>query len=139
MANELTRLGYKLSTDGTDNHLVLIDLKPQKITGSKVELVCDEVNITLNKNAVIGDKNPMNPGGVRIGTPAMTTRGATEEDFIKIVNYFDTAVKLGQEIQLKSGPKLADFKNVLHSTEYKVKLETLRNEIETWVSTFEFY
>lgn len=139
MANELTRLGYKLSTDGTDNHLVLIDLKPQKITGSKVELVCDEVNITLNKNAVIGDKNPMNPGGVRIGTPAMTTRGATEEDFIKIANYFDTAVKLGQEIQLKSGPKLADFKNVLHSTEYKVKLETLREEIETWVSTFEFY
>ena len=69
----------------------------------------------------------------------MKTRGETEEDLIKIVNYFDTAVKLGQEIQLKSGPKLADFKNVLHSTEYKVKLETLREEIEAWVSTFEFY
>ena len=59
----------------TDNHLVLWDLKPQNLTGSKMQTVCDHCSITLNKNAVLGDKSALTPGGVRVGTPALTTRG----------------------------------------------------------------
>eukprot|EP00877_Chromochloris_zofingiensis_P007161 jgi/Chrzof1/2699/Cz11g25190.t1 len=67
LAAALTKRGYKLSSGGTDNHLVLWDLRPEGITGSKMEKACDLVHITLNKNAVVGDVAAMNPGGVRIG------------------------------------------------------------------------
>jgi glycine hydroxymethyltransferase len=67
MANALLKRGYKLVTDGTDNHLILWDLRPEGVTGSKMEKACDLCHITLNKNAVVGDLSAMNPGGVRIG------------------------------------------------------------------------
>ena len=60
---------------------MLIDLRPIGVTGSKMEKICDAVNITLNKNCVPGDRSALSPGGVRVGAPAMTTRGMTEEDF----------------------------------------------------------
>ena len=72
-AETLVKKGYTLCSGGTDNHLVLWDLRPQGITGSKYEKICDKINITLNKNAVVGDKSAVSPGGVRIGAPAMTT------------------------------------------------------------------
>ena len=81
--------GYKLVTDGTDNHLILWDLRPTGITGSKMELACDLCHITLNKNAVYGDASAMTPGGVRIGTPAMTSRGLKEADWEKIAEFLD--------------------------------------------------
>lgn len=72
--------GNKIVTDGTDNHLLLLDVRPHSLTGSKLEKACDEVHITLNKNTIIGDKSAITPGGVRIGTPAVTTRGYLEAD-----------------------------------------------------------
>ena len=60
---------------GTDNHLILWDLRPHGLTGSKMEKICDAVDITLNKNAILGDRSALAPGAVRIGTPALTTRG----------------------------------------------------------------
>ncbi len=63
---------------------MLWDLRPLGLTGSKVEKVLEEMNITLNKNAVHGDVSAMSPGGVRIGTPAMTSRGLKEADFAQI-------------------------------------------------------
>ena len=65
--------GNKLCTGGSDNHLILWDLRPLGLTGSKIELTCDKAHITLNKNAVCGDRSALSPGGVRIGTPALTT------------------------------------------------------------------
>jgi glycine hydroxymethyltransferase len=59
----------------------LWDLRSNKVTGSKMQLACDAVKITLNKNSVPGDTSAMIPGGVRVGAPAMTSRGANEEDF----------------------------------------------------------
>lgn len=82
LAEELIKKGHKLITDGTDNHLILLDVRPCELTGSKVEKACDEVHITLNKNTVIGDKSAITPGGVRIGTPAVTTRGYVEKDMV---------------------------------------------------------
>lgn len=76
-------------TGGTDNHLLLLDVRPHGLTGSKLEKACDHVHITLNKNTIIGDKSAVTPGGVRIGTPAVTTRGYVENDMKQVANYLD--------------------------------------------------
>ena len=65
--------GYKMVSDGTDNHLILMDVKSSGLTGSKAEKILERVFIFANKNSIVGDKSPMNPGGLRIGTPAITT------------------------------------------------------------------
>merc|ERR1712070_333621 len=84
LAKFLVGKGYKLATEGTENHLMLWDLRPLGLTGSKMEKVFEKMHITLNKNAVHGDVSAMTPGGVRIGAPAMTSRGLKEADFVKI-------------------------------------------------------
>merc|ERR1740139_611117 len=103
LGDKLISLGYSLATGGTENHLVLWDLRPQKLTGSKYEKVCDAVCITLNKNCVPGDRSAVTPGGVRIGTPALTTRKMVESDFEQIADFLDRALKLALSIQEKSG------------------------------------
>ena len=80
IAKKLVSYGYRLQTEGTDNHLVLWDLRPIGLTGSKIEKLCDLVHITLNKNAVAGDTSAVVPGGIRIGTNALTSRSMTEKD-----------------------------------------------------------
>lgn len=81
MAEELNKLGFKLVTGGTDNHLILIDLRNKGVTGKELEEKLDEVGITVNKNAVPYDtEKPSITSGIRIGTPAITTRGLKEED-----------------------------------------------------------
>ena len=79
LAKTLIELGYSMVTGGTENHLVLWDLRPNGLTGSKMEYICDSVHITLNKNAVFGDASALTPGGCRIGAPAMTSRGLVEK------------------------------------------------------------
>ena len=85
----MIKLGHKLVTNGTDNHLLLLDVRPFGLTGSKVEKACDEVHITLNKNTIIGDKSAVTPGGLRIGTPAVTTRGYGTKDMVEVAKYID--------------------------------------------------
>lgn len=94
MANEFINLGYKVISGGTDNHLFLIDMKSSKgLNGKEAEDLLNKVNITLNKNSIPGDKEkPMLTSGVRIGTPAMTTRGYKEDDFILIARLIDRAI-----------------------------------------------
>jgi glycine hydroxymethyltransferase len=89
LASALQSKGHKLASDGTDNHLVLWDLRPHGLTGSKVEKVCELASITLNRNAVHGDASALSPGGVRVGAPAMTTRGCKEAEFTKIAEFLD--------------------------------------------------
>merc|ERR1712048_1055534 len=84
LADTLKSKGHKLASDGTDNHLVLWDLRPHGLTGSKLEKVRERVSISLNRNAVHGDASALSPGGVRIGSPSMTTRGCTSEDFKRL-------------------------------------------------------
>ncbi len=67
--------GHTLVSDCTDIHLILLDMRPHGLTGSKLEMACSEINIALNKNTIVGDKSSITPGGVRIGTSAVTTRG----------------------------------------------------------------
>ncbi len=96
MCNEFLRLGYHVVTGGTDNHLFLIDLRKNfpNVTGAMVQNMLDNYNITLNKNCVPGDtRKPTETSGIRIGTAAMTTKGFTEQDFIRVANNIDYLIK----------------------------------------------
>lgn len=86
-AARLLEVGYTLVSGGTDNHLVLVDLNPNGIDGARVQSVLDVVHITLNKNSVPGDKSAVVPGGIRVGSPALTTRGFNEQDFVKVADF----------------------------------------------------
>jgi glycine hydroxymethyltransferase len=90
MAKALTDLGYQIISGGTDNHLMLIDLRNKGITGKKAQETLDLAHITLNKNAVpFDDKSPFVTSGIRIGVPAITTRGLKENDMNKVVELID--------------------------------------------------
>ena len=82
---------------------------PQGITGSKMEKACDLCHITLNKNAVVGDVSAMAPGGIRIGAPAMTSRGLKEADFENIAEFLHQVLEVCKETQQKHGKLLKDF------------------------------
>ncbi|MGB4931116.1 MAG: serine hydroxymethyltransferase, partial [Chitinophagales bacterium] len=93
MANALVAKGYKIISGGTDNHLMLIDLRNKNISGKKAEALLGAAHITVNKNMVpFDDKSPFVTSGIRIGTPAVTTRGMKETDMIKIVEWIDRLI-----------------------------------------------
>jgi len=132
LADTLTKKGYSIATGGTDNHLILWDLRPQGITGSKIEKVCDVAHITLNKNCVPGDRSAASPGGVRIGTPAMTTRGLVEADFVEVAGFLARACEIG--IRLQEGrKKLVDFIPALQGD---AELDALAAEVKAFSTKF---
>lgn len=93
LANALIERGFNIVSGGTDNHLMLVDLQNLGLTGKEVEKLLDSVHITANKNTVPNDpKSPFVTSGIRLGTPAITTRGAKEEDMIVIADAIKTAV-----------------------------------------------
>lgn len=134
LCDELAKRGYSMATGGSENHLLLWDLRPLKLTGSKLEALCDAACITLNKNSVPGDRSAMSPGGVRIGTPAMTTRGLGLEDFTKVADFLDQAVKMSLELQETTGKMLAPFKAALKDHE---GVKTLREAVKEFSRAFE--
>lgn len=94
LCDEFIKLGYKVVTGGTDNHVFLLNLSGFPFSGRDLQERCDENGITLNKNAVPNDKrSPMQTSGVRIGTAPMTTRGFDEEDFRKVARRIDVIIK----------------------------------------------
>ena len=118
MADELIKRQHRLITGGTSNHLMVMDVKSAGLTGNKVQDLCDAVHITLNKNTVVGDTSAMNPSGVRIGTPAVTSRGYIEEDCREVARFLDETIKLGLDLQKKAGSKkLKDFKVELEKSQ----------------------
>ena len=133
LAQALMDKGYTICTNGTDNHLILLDVRPFGLTGSKVEKVCDLINISLNKNTVHGDKSAQSPGGVRIGTPALTTRGLKEQDFVKVADYLDRAIKIALDVQNTSGKKLKDFVAALPANK---DIPVLAKEVATFATSF---
>jgi glycine hydroxymethyltransferase len=93
LAAELQGHGFKLVTGGSDNHLCLIDLRNKNIGGKEAEESLERAGITINKNAIPYDPAPpMNPSGIRMGTPAITTRGMKEEEMVKIVDVIERAI-----------------------------------------------
>ena len=103
LAEVLEKRDFNLVSGGTDNHLMLIDLRSKGLTGKEATLLLDEVNITVNKNAVPNDpEKPMVTSGIRIGTPAVTTRGLKEEDMVKLAEAIDLTLQKTEKGKAKA-------------------------------------
>ena len=93
LSEELIKHGFKIITDGTDNHLILVDLSNKNIKGKEAETALDKARITCNKNMVPYDKGtPFNPSGIRLGTPAITSRGMKEEDMVIVAKFINDVI-----------------------------------------------
>ncbi|KAL5359784.1 serine hydroxymethyltransferase [Aspergillus floccosus] len=138
LETEFKAMGHKLVSDGTDSHMVLLDLRPKSLDGARVEAVLEQINIACNKNSIPGDKSALTPCGIRIGAPAMTTRGMSEEDFKRIAHYIDQAINICKQVQgelPKEANKLKDFKAKVAS-ETVPEILNLRKEVAAWASTY---
>lgn len=119
LADTLKKQNFRLITEGTDNHLILVDLSPQNITGKEAEEVLSTAGITVNKNTVPNEKlSPFVTSGIRIGTPALTTRGMREKEMSKIGEWIGTVLK--------------DSKNKSLPEEIKKEVKILCNKFPLW-------
>ncbi|CAL1371903.1 unnamed protein product [Linum trigynum] len=136
-AEALGEMRYDLVSGGTENHLVLVNLKNKGIDGSRVEKVLEAVHIASNKNTVPGDVSAMVPGGIRMGTPALTPRGFVEEDFVKVAYFFDLAVKIAVNIKTASiGTKLKDFVATMQTANFQSEIAKLHLDVEEYTKQF---
>lgn len=119
MADAFVEKGYNLVSNGTDNHLMLIDLRNKGITGKVAEQTLGKAEITVNKNMVpFDDKSPFVTSGIRIGTPAVTTRGMKESDMLKIVTWID---------------------QLIQNPEDMAEIDRIRMEVNTYMKKFPLY
>ena len=119
MAKAFVNRGYNISSGGTDNHLMLIDLRNKNLTGKKAQETLDKAHITLNKNAVpFDDKSPFVTSGIRIGVPAITTRGMKEKDMETVVELVDRVLM-----------KIDDEKTI----------RSVSDEVKQWMKQFPLY
>ncbi|MFA6497626.1 MAG: serine hydroxymethyltransferase [Patescibacteria group bacterium] len=119
LAKELQARDFKLMFGGTENHLMLIDVSTKNVTGAQAEVALDAAGITVNKNMIPNDpRGPMDPSGIRLGTPAITTRGLQPEHMVRIADWIDRAI--------------ANHQN-------PAELRTIRDEISTLMNDFPLY
>jgi glycine hydroxymethyltransferase len=133
-------LGYNIVSGGTDNHLLLLDLKDRHIDGARVERILELVGVASNKNTVPGDKSALKPGGLRMGTPAMTTRGFEPEDFRRVADIVHRAVGITQAVNKSAmdgeAKTLKAFNKFVAEGQNFPDIVQLRKEVEDWVATF---
>jgi len=135
-ASAMVSRGYTLVSGGTENHLMLVDLRPAGVDGAHVESVLELASIALNKNTVPGDKSALIPGGIRVGTPALTSRGFAEAHFDQVAEFIHRGVGIAKDINgLATGKKLADFKAALGAQEHAA-VTALRADVEAFAGTF---
>lgn len=116
LSEEFVRLGYRVLSGGTDNHLIVVDMARAGILGKEAEVLLDEVGVSISRSTIPNDPNPpLNPSGVRLGTPAITTRGIKSDGIIKIANWIDGAIK---------------------NKNNKTKLSVIKNEIKEYCLNF---
>ncbi|XP_076762181.1 serine hydroxymethyl transferase [Xylocopa sonorina] len=137
LCSGLQERGYKISTGGTDVHMLLVNLQSTGITGAKAEKILESISIACNKNTVPGDKSALNCSGIRLGTPALTTRGLIEQDMDKVVDFIHRGLLLSKEVSSISGPKLVNYKRVLSTDDsIRAKVAALKEEVETFSRQF---
>ena len=134
LADYLVSKNYDLVSGGTDNHLLLWDLRKQGVSGAKMEKLCEMVHITINKNSVKGDLSAVTPGGIRIGTAALTTRGFTQEDMLKVGELFIETLDLAIEIQNSCGSKL--LKDFLAAAQQCEKVNNIKAKVQELARKF---
>lgn len=128
LAAALLKKNCRLVTGGTDNHLLLWDLRNLGLTGKSFEKVCEICHITLNKIAIFDDNGMITPGGVRIGTPAMTSRGCLESDFETMADFLFRAAQIGNLVQRQ--------KTSLKGLQSNKDIVELRTRVENFATQF---
>ena len=119
MANEFKKLGYKIMSNGTDNHLFVIDLRNKNISGLEAEQVLEKIGISISRSTIPNDPAPpFKPSGIRIGTPAITTRGFKEKEIKKVVEFMDLS---------------------LHNKDNEKKLKEIKNKVKILCKKFPIY
>uniref|UniRef100_A0A4W4EFP9 Serine hydroxymethyltransferase n=1 Tax=Electrophorus electricus TaxID=8005 RepID=A0A4W4EFP9_ELEEL len=139
LADALLEKSYKVVTGGSDNHLILVDLRPNGTDGGRAEKVLEACAIACNKNTCPGDKSALRPSGLRLGSPALTSRGLVEEDFRQVAEFVHRCIQLTVEIQKNMNPKatLKEFKETLaQDEEYQKKMKEIRVEVEAFAQKF---
>uniref|UniRef100_A0A8C0DST1 Serine hydroxymethyltransferase n=1 Tax=Balaenoptera musculus TaxID=9771 RepID=A0A8C0DST1_BALMU len=139
LAEALMGLGYKVVTGGSDNHLILVDLRSKGTDGGRAEKVLEACSIACNKNTCPGDKSALRPSGLRLGTPALTSRGLLEDDFQKVAHFIHRGIELTLQIQDTVGVKatLKEFTEKLAGAEdHQRALAALRAEVESFAALF---
>ncbi|CDR41489.1 CYFA0S07e02806g1_1 [Cyberlindnera fabianii] len=137
-ANALQSKGFDLVSGGTDTHLILIDLRSKQIDGARLEAVLERANIAANKNTIPGDKSALFPSGLRVGTPAMTTRGFETKEFDQVAEYIEKATVIAKDLKSKAQGEdarslLANFKQLADES---AEVKALGEEVAAWVSEF---
>eukprot|EP00775_Hariotina_reticulata_P012162 gene12162-12300_t len=135
LADALAKRGFSLVSGGTDNHIVLVDLRPKGVDGSRAERVLELAHIAANKNTVPGDVSALVPGGLRMGSPALTSRGFVESDFERVAEFVDRAVNIAVSLKQQTGPKLKDFREYVNNNKVP-ELEQLREDVEVFAKQF---
>ncbi|KAM9493153.1 serine hydroxymethyltransferase, cytosolic-like isoform 2-T5 [Clarias gariepinus] len=138
LVSSLIEKGYKIVTGGTDTHLFLLDLRPNGIDGMKTEKVLQDCAIVCNRSRCPGD-SPLQASGLRLGSPALTSRGLVEEDFCTVAELLHRGIQLAVEIQTNTNPKctLKEFTATLcQDKKYQKRIIEIQNEVEAFVGKF---
>ncbi|CAK5022885.1 unnamed protein product [Meloidogyne enterolobii] len=140
LANSLQNKGYTLITGGTQTHLCLLDLRPKHLDAARIEHILDLVHIVTNKNTCPGDKSALKPGGIRLGTPAMTSRGLKEKDFEQIAEFINKAIEIYQKNEeiFVEAKTLKEFKQIIANNEkFKNEINLLGEEVIEFSKCFD--
>ena len=139
LADELLKYDFDLVSGGTDNHLILIDLRNKNVNGAIAALALEVAGIVVNKNGVPYDTMPpFYPSGIRLGTPAITTRGMKEKEMIKIASLFNKAIEeiKGEQMPSEKEARSEFFKNFRKEVIKNKKLLSIAREVKTFCSKF---
>ncbi|XP_074063758.1 serine hydroxymethyltransferase, cytosolic [Macrotis lagotis] len=135
----MMELGYHIVTGGSDNHLILVDLRNKGTDGGRAEKVLEACSIACNKNTCPGDKSALRPSGLRLGTPALTSRGLLEKDFYKVAHFIHEGIELTLQIQKDLGPQatMKEFKEKLSGdVKYQGVIKAIRDKVENFAAVF---
>uniref|UniRef100_A0A8C2XNU5 Serine hydroxymethyltransferase n=1 Tax=Cyclopterus lumpus TaxID=8103 RepID=A0A8C2XNU5_CYCLU len=139
LSNALIDRGYKIVTGGSDNHLILLDLRSKGTDGGRAEKVLEACAIACNKNTCPGDKSALRPSGLRFGSPALTSRGMIEDDFKKVAEFIHRGIELTLEVQGSLDPKatLKEFVQALAKGEkFQQQVSEIRAEVDAFAGQF---
>jgi len=135
LAQSLWEYDFDIVTDGTDNHIVLVDLTRKGISGNKFEKIAEMCNVSLNKNTIATDKSAFSPSAVRLGTPAMTSRGFKKEDFEFVARILYEICTLCIKIQhTAQSNKLSDFTDNI--SKYDLELKILKEKVSNYCKKY---
>jgi len=134
LADALNAQGHVLTTGSTENHLLVWNLTNHGITGSKMEKLFEMSEISLNKNTVPGDKSALSPSGLRIGSPALTTRGFVEKDFVEVGKFLNRGLEIGKKLNGK-GMKVKEFVELCRGNQ---EVDALKKDVIDFATQFPF-